>query len=121
MINNTLELNDRDAGQLATNLAKIMQLADDLASNGSSTGFEIYKRARDSLEIMSVDQASRQMMARLRDDVRTFQGYRVTDTVLGYMREGKKIFAIKQFREETELGLKESKDWVEAYMQAHGM
>jgi hypothetical protein len=41
--------------------------------------------------------------------------------VLGLMRERKKIEAIKVYRQRTEMGLKESKDFVEALAAKHGI
>lgn len=121
MINNLLELKDADATEVGQSLARIMKIANDMAETGSPQGFRIYKIARDALEIMAFDRVSRDTLAKLASGREVFQGWEVSDLVLGYMRENKKINAIKEFRGESGLGLKEAKDWVEAYMRAKGM
>jgi ribosomal protein L7/L12 len=45
----------------------------------------------------------------------------MTAQVQQYAREGKKIQAIKEYREQTGAGLKEAKDAVERWMQAEGI
>lgn len=121
MINNLLELDGGDAGKVSQSLARIMKMANDLAETGSPQGFRIYKAARDALEVMAFDRVSRETLARLSSGQETFQGWVVSELVLGYMKENKKINAIKEFRGESGLGLKEAKDWVEAYMQEKGL
>jgi len=112
-------LSEGDATEVARNLARIRQLADDLAQSGAGGAFEVYKLARDTLEILTFDRISRDTLAKLSSGADMFQGYKVSPTVLLYMRGGQKINAIKEFRMETGLGLKEAKDWVENYMSVH--
>jgi hypothetical protein len=121
VISNILELDDQDAGTVSQNLARIMKIAGDMAETGSPQGFRIYKLARDSIEIMAMDRISRKTLAQLGAGREIFQGWQVSDVVLGYMKENKKINAIKEFRGESGLGLKEAKDWVEAYMHHRGL
>lgn len=121
MISNTLELDDGDAGTVSQNLARIMKIAGDMAETGSPQGFRIYKLARDSIEIMAMDRISRDALAKLSTGRETFRGWQVSELVLGYMKNNQKINAIKEFRGESGLGLKEAKDWVEDYMRDKGL
>jgi hypothetical protein len=120
-MNELHELVDGDADAVVRALARIKRLGEDMALDGSARGFEIYRTARDALEILAFDRISRDALAKLSLGRPMFQGREVSEVVLGYMREDKKINAIKEFRGESGLGLKEAKDWVEAYMAQHGM
>lgn len=117
MINNLLELEDTEAMAVARGLSLIMKIASDMAEEGSADAFRIYRTARDSLELMSMDRISRMTLKKLADagGQEVFQGWDVTDAVKHFISRGEKINAIKQIRTETGLGLKEAKDWVEAY------
>lgn len=115
------EMTEGDANTVAQSLARIMKMANDMAETGNPQGFRIYKTARDALEIMAFDRVSRDALAKLSSGRETFQGWIVTDLVMGYMRNNQKINAIKEFRGESGMGLKEAKDWVEAYMKEKGM
>lgn len=115
-------LEDGEAKTVLDHLTKIKHLAESLALDGSSTGFQIYRAARDALEIVAYDAVGRNALKALRSTGdREFRGYAVSDTVLNWMQQDKKINAIKEFRYESGLGLKEAKDWVEAYMQHYGI
>jgi hypothetical protein len=120
-MNELHQLAEGDAEAVAKALVRIKRLGEDMAVDGSARGFEIYRTARDALEIMAFDRVSRDTLAKLSNGRPMFQGWEVSEAVLGYMREDKKINAIKEFRSESGLGLKEAKDWVEAYMSQHGM
>lgn len=117
MINQLLELEDTEAMAVARGLSLIMKIANDMAEEGSADAFRIYRTARDALELMSMDRISRMTLKKLADagGQETFQGWPVTDAVKHFIGRGEKINAIKQFRHETGLDLKEAKDWVEAY------
>ena len=121
MANELHELTDGDAADLGRILAEIKSLGEALSlrEGGSNQAFRIYKLARDGLEILAFDRISRDVLAKLSAGHETFQGYVVSDVVLGHMRDNKKINAIKEFRTQTGLGLKEAKDWVEAYISDH--
>lgn len=121
MENKVHEMTDGDANDIARILAEIKDIGESLIESGNVRAFRIYKLARDGLEILAFDRVSRDTLAKLSSGHETFQGYVVSDVVLGYMRENKKINAIKEFRGESGLGLKEAKDWVEAYISKHNI
>ncbi len=121
MMSDLHQLTEGDASTVVKALARIKRLGEDMALDGSARGFEIYRTARDALEVMAFDRISRDALSKLSSGRETFQGWEVSDVVLGFMREDKKINAIKEFRGESGLGLKEAKDWVEAYMSQHGL
>lgn len=114
-------MTDGDINTVAAALARIKRLGEDMAMDGSARGFEIYRTARDALEVLAFDRISRETLAKISAGRETFQGHEVSEIVLGYMKNNQKINAIKEFRGESGLGLKEAKDWVEAYMHRHGM
>lgn len=118
-MNQLHSLTEGDVDEVTRNVARIMREADMMASQGSVSHFEIYKLARNTLEILAFDRISRDTLASLSRGVEMFQGYPVTAVTKEYIAKGMKINAIKEFRGESGLGLKEAKDWVEAYgMQA---
>jgi ribosomal protein L7/L12 len=114
-------MTDGDAAELGRALAEILRLGETVAETGNVTGFRIYKLARNALEIMAFDRISRDTLAKLSSGRESFQGWEVSEVVLDHMRNNRKINAIKEFRGESGLGLKEAKDWVEAYMIKHNM
>jgi ribosomal protein L7/L12 len=114
-------LTEGDVDEVGRNISQIMHAADAMAAAGVSQAFEVYKLARNALEILAFDRISRDALAKLGQGHEMFQGYRVTDTVKNYMLASQKINAIKEFRTESGLGLKEAKDWVEAYIQHHNI
>lgn len=119
-MNQLHELTEGDVNELSRNIARVKRLAEDMAmSEGSARAFEIYKLTRDSLEILAFDRISRDTLLKLSTGQEMFQGWPVTPVTLGYMRNNEKIAAIKEFRGESGLGLKEAKDWVEDYMAKH--
>jgi hypothetical protein len=113
------EMTEGDSADLGRCLVEIKEVGERMALEGSASAFRIYKLARDGLEILAFDRMSRDVLAKLSAGHETFQGYRVSDLVLNHMRNNQKINAIKEFRSETGLGLKEAKDWVEAYAREH--
>lgn len=121
MENKVHEMTDGDANDVARILAEIKNIGESLIESGNVRAFRIYKLARDGLEILAFDRISRDVLAKLSAGHETFQGYVVSDVVLGYMRNNQKINAIKEFRTESGLGLKEAKDWVEAYIDKHNI
>ena len=116
MINNFDDLADNEAHTMMKNLGEIMRIADDMARKGVTGAHEVYVIARDSFDMLRYDAVSRDTVRKLTDDDTRFQGYTVSRDCLLHMKQGGKIEAIKQFRTESGLGLKEAKDWVEAYM-----
>jgi ribosomal protein L7/L12 len=110
---------EQDTSELASNLTKIRDLADSLAALQTAGAHEIYKLARDSLEILCWDQISRDTFKKL-TGVREFRGYTIGDTVDAYIRAGKLINAIKELRSDTGLDLKGAKDLVDAYRASIG-
>ena len=110
---------EQDTSELASNLTKIRDLADGLATLQTAGAYEIYKLARDSLEILCWDQISRDTFKKL-TGVREFRGYTISDTVDAYIREGLHINAIKELRSDHGLGLKEAKDLADAYRASIG-
>jgi ribosomal protein L7/L12 len=115
------DLTEGDADEVARNVSRIMKVADDMAQDGNARAFELYKLARDTLEILAFDRISRDTLAKISSGDERFQGWTVSNIVKGHMQANQKINAIKEFRSESGLGLKEAKDWVEAYMSEHGM
>ena len=120
-MNQLHSLTEGDITQVTSNVARIMRQADVMASQGSTSHFEIYKLARDTLEILAFDRISRDTLAKLSAGAEMFKGYPVTEVVLCDMKQGFKINAIKGFRLQTGVGLKEAKDWVEAYMNHYDL
>ena len=116
-MNQLHSLTEGDVDEVVRNVSRIMREADTMAGQGSTSHFEIYKLARDTLEILAFDRISRDTLARLSVGTEMFLGYLVTAVTKGYMVNNQKINAIKEFRGESGVGLKEAKDWVEAYMQ----
>lgn len=115
------ELTDSDAQQLGRIVADLLKLGEDLALDGSARGFQVYKLARDAVDILTQDRLSRDTMVKLMAQEELFQGYKVSEIVRHNLTMNKKIDAIKEFRSETGLGLKEAKDWVEAYAAKHNL
>ena len=110
---------EQDTSELASNLTKIRDLADGLATLQTAGAYEIYKLARDSLEILCWDQISRDTFKKL-TGVREFRGYTISDTVDTHIREQRHINAIKELRSDHGLGLKEAKDLADAYRVSIG-
>lgn len=110
---------EQDTSELASNLTKIRDLADGLAALQTAGAHEIYKLARDSLEILCWDQISRDTFKKL-TGVREFRGYTISDTVDTHIREQRHINAIKELRSDHGLGLKEAKDLADAYRVSIG-
>ena len=110
---------EQDTSELASNLTKIRDLADGLATLQTAGAYEIYKLARDSLEILCWDQISRDTFKKL-TGVREFRGYTIGDTVDAYIRAGQMINAIKELRSDHNLALKEAKDLADAYRASIG-
>lgn len=115
------DLTEGDAQDLARIMAQIKQLGESLAEEGHTRGFQIYKMARDGMEILCFDRISRDALAKLAAASRMFRGYVIDDQVEKHLRSGQIIDAIKQFRMLTGLGLKEAKDWCEAYRSHLGI
>ena len=111
---------EQDTSELALNLSRIRDLADGLAALGTSGAHEIYKLARDSLEILCWDQISRDTFKKLTGQ-RVFRGYTISDTVDTHIREQRHINAIKELRSNHNLGLKEAKDLADAYRDSIGL
>ena len=119
MMTELSDISQRDSSELALNLTRIRDIADELAARGTVDAHEIYKLARDSLEILCWDQISRDTFKKL-TGVREFRGYTIGDTVDAYIRAGKLINAIKELRSDTGLDLKGAKDLVDAYRASIG-
>lgn len=119
MINNFDDLADNEAHTMMKNLGEIMRIAGDMARNSVPGAHEVYVIARDSFDMLRYDVVSRDTVRKLTDDDTRFQGYTVSPDCLLYMKQGRKIDAIKQFRTESGLGLREAKDWVESFMDHH--
>lgn len=118
-MNDLHTMTEADANTVARNVASIKEIADDLTAQGISQAFEVYKLARDTLEILAFDRISRDTLAKLGAGNQEFLNYTVSDQTQHYMETGQKIAAIRQFRAETGLGLMEAKTWVESYMTHH--
>lgn len=111
------DLTDGDAASLAEMLTQIRDLADDLARDGNSRGFQIYKKSRDALEILCFDAQSRETIRKLTNAEPThFKGYPVDPDVASLIKAGNRVAAVKEFRScNPNMGLKEAIDWVDAY------
>ena len=110
------ELTCLEETQVVQGLNRITELSDPLAMEGVRGAHEIYRLARDIIETLAFDRISKDMLKQLRNDA-VFLGMRVSTEVHELVVARSLIPAIKQFRTETGLGLKEAKDWVEAYQQ----
>lgn len=115
------DLTEGDAQDLARIMAQIKQLGESLAEEGHTRGFQIYKMARDGMEILCFDRISRDAIAKLAAASRMFRGHVIDDQVEKHIRAGQMIDAIKHLRMLTGLGLKEAKDWCEAYRSHLGI
>jgi ribosomal protein L7/L12 len=115
------DLTEGDAQDLARIMAQIKQLGESLAEEGHTRGFQIYKMARDGMEILCFDRISRDAIAKLAAASRMFRGHVIDDQVEKHIRSGQMIDAIKHLRMLTGLGLKEAKDWCEAYRSHLGI
>ena len=98
-------------------LNKIIAASDNLAMSGVGGAHEIYRLARDIMETMAFDAVSRDVLRKMTDHRDYFNGILVKDTVAEFIKNNQVIHAIKQVRMDTGLGLKEAKDWVDAYRQ----
>jgi ribosomal protein L7/L12 len=110
------DLTDAENQKLVLKMKEILRLSDQLTQAGSSPAFQIYKLSRDVLDMISFDQVSREMIARLTHGGEYFEGHEVDAGVLAFMKNNQKINAINLMRELTGMGIREAKDWVEAYM-----
>ncbi len=97
------------------NLVRIMELADRMARECTFGAHDIYVLARDGLDTINA--------VKIADATTTFppgsvvfRNTIITAESLQCLREDKKINAIKILRTSANLGLKEAKDLIEAYM-----
>jgi hypothetical protein len=109
------QMTEGDVNSVVSNLSRILKLSEDMAKDGSARAFEIYKLSRDTMEILAFDRISRDTLAKLTTGAGTFNGFVISEAVDRFIRNGQLINAIKEFRGESGLGLKEAKDWCEAY------
>jgi hypothetical protein len=71
--------------------------------------------ARDCRDLLAFDQQSRQVIKNLTRSGPVVNGLPLSETVRNFVLRGMKINAIKELRTETNCGLKEAKDAVEAW------
>lgn len=117
MVQNLHELDDGDAALVLTNLSNIIKLAHEIAMSGNTLAHEIYILARDSRDAMVMDATSREVLRKLRGPVNPeVNGLVISPEVQAHAMAGRKIDAIKQLRHESNAGLKEAKDAVEAWV-----
>ena len=119
-LNSISDLTDDESTQLWRKLDEIMQLGDQMASDGASRGHVIYKLARDCRDMLVFDQHSRDVMRKLTQQDE-YAGLVLSADVKALVKANQKIEAIKALRTELGCGLKEAKDAVEAYMHKVGM
>ena len=120
------DLTDGDAALVVQSLMDIMKLADQLSRNSAlnleanlAKAHEIYVRARDARDAMLFDQVTRETVARLSSGTSVVaHGMRLSEQVVGFLRAGQLINAIKELRTDTGCGLKEAKDACE-YARDH--
>jgi hypothetical protein len=119
-LNSASDLSDSESTQLWKKLNEIMQLGDQMATDGASRGHQIYKLARDCRDLLVFDQHSRQVMHKLtaREE---YAGLELDHAVKQLAKSGNKINAIKELRTQTGCGLKEAKDAVEEYLRHIGI
>jgi hypothetical protein len=110
------DLDDLEASKLASLITRIMKLAGESASCGSATSHQIYVLARDARDLLVFDAQSRDTMRKL--SVPVVQGLEISPAVEEFVRQGQKIQAIKQLRQETGCGLFEAKNAVEAFSES---
>jgi hypothetical protein len=123
MNNNVGDLDNNEADMLWSKIGRIISLGDDMARDGNARGHEIYVLARDCRDLLTFDQASREVMRRLvSDDPRNMAlGIPISSQVQTFLRDNQKIYGIKQLRTETGIGLREAKDACEAWMANNQM
>lgn len=119
-MNELHEMTEGDVDMLVRSLTRIKRLGEDMAMDGSARGFEIYRTARDALEVLAFDRISRETLARLngRSEPEMFQDYVVQPGVAAFLLNDELIHAIKAFRKEyPETDLKTAKHWCDAYRE----
>jgi len=114
------DINDADSHALLQMIVRIMQLSEkDTAEAVGGNSFNIYKTARDARDLMTFDAVSRDVLRKMgagNGDM-MHKGVVITANVLDHIKCGRKINAIKELRDYTGFGLKESKDLVESVME----
>jgi ribosomal protein L7/L12 len=121
LVQNLSDLGDIEVSKLASNLSQIVALAEKIVANGTVAGFEIYRLARDTRELLVFDRISRDTLAKLSaPQCEVFKGYTISPVALDYIRAGQKINAIREMRNDHGLDLLASKTLVEEYGLAHG-
>ena len=113
------EINLDDPELVLRNLQKIINISDALTRDGTRDAHTIYVLARDARDAMMFDAVTREVQARLVDTVNqtVFRGHFISQTVMDHIRNQRLIDAIKQFRSDSGLGLKEAKDICEAWRE----
>jgi len=111
------ELTVLETKDIVRGLNQIITVSDSLAMSGVQGAHEIYRLARDIRETVAFDAVSREALRKLIDPREYFREILVTDVVDEMVKNGQYIQAIKQIRETHGLGLKEAKDWVDAYKE----
>ena len=106
------QINLDDPELVLRNLQKIINISDALTRDGTRDAHAIYVLARDARDALMFDAVTREVQARLigEADRMVIQGHHVSDSVQAHLRQDRFIDAIKQFRMESGLGLKEAKD-----------
>ncbi len=113
------DLDDQDASKLASLITNIMKLAGQSASGGSVIGHEIYVMARDARDLLVFDAQSRETMRKLMIlDRPVSLGLTISPAVEEFAKQGKKIEAIRQLRQETGCGLVDAKNSVESFIES---
>lgn len=111
------DLSKSEAEQLRKKLQQIIDLSDAQAKSGVFQSHEIYVLARDCRELLVFDSMSREMMAKLSQPEQVvIKGHLISNAVQQAVAEGRKIEAIKLFREQTGLGLYDAKTIVEEFI-----
>mgnify|MGYP001809902448 CR=1 FL=1 len=119
-LNSASDLSDSESTQLWKKLNEIMQLGDQMATDGASRGHQIYKLARDCRDLLVFDQHSRQVMHKLTAQ-EEYAGLELGHAVKQLVKAGRKIDAIRELRTQSSCGLKEAKDAVEEYQRSMGI
>ena len=96
-MNDLHAMTEGDVDTVARNIERIKAIADEMAGEGVSQAFDIYKLARDTLEILAFDRISRDALTKLGAGDEQFQGHKVTKQVLEFIKNSQKINAIKEF------------------------
>ena len=111
-----INIDDTDANSVLTLIHRILQQADRIAADpvtANSGIHSIYVLARDARDILVQDKISRDVLRKLSNINPVVKGVELPPAVISHMRHDGIIYAIKELRTITGIGLKEARDVIE--------